>query len=379
MPNAAVSTGGFTNAFSITGLTSETDYDVYVVAEDDEGTPNLQTSPTKVDVTTLKSIGFIVVESGGSTSTNENGTTDTFTVVLNSQPNSNVVIDVSSGDATEGSVDKSTLTFSTGNWNVAQTVTVTGLDDGLRDGNPSYNVTLSINAALTDDTFDGAANQIVSVTNFDNEITAASAGADQNVCGASTSLGGNTSSAGESGTWSIISGTGGSFSDANSPTSNFSGTENMAYTLRWTIENGGVSESTDDVVITLFDNPTVAAAGADQNTSGITTLAANTVSGLNATGTWTQVAGPGVVTLGDVNSNTSTATVTVIGNYTFRWTISNGVCASSSDDVNIVFNAGAPTVVTNDATDVRDDGAKLSGAVSSDGGVTLTGKRDFTF
>lgn len=341
--NAAVSTGSFTNAFSVTGLTASTAYDVYVVAEDDEGTPNLQTSPTKIDVTTLNG-SFIVVESGGSTTTNENGTTDTFTVVLNSEPNSNVVINVSSGDLTEGTVDKSALTFTTANWDTAQTVTVTGLDDGLLDGSPSYDVTLSINAALTDDAFDGAANQTVSVTNFDNEITAANAGADQNVCGASTFLGGNAPGGSpESGTWSIISGTGGSFTSASNPISAFSGTTNTAYTLRWTIDNGGVSESIDDVVITLFDNPTASAAGPDQNNiSGTATLAANTISGLNATGTWTQVAGPGVVTFGDANSNISTATVPIVGNYTFRWTSSNGVCPLSTDDVDVVFNAIAP-------------------------------------
>jgi sugar lactone lactonase YvrE len=54
--NATVSSGGFTYAFSATGLTSETAYDVYVVAEDGEGAPNLQTSPTKVDVTTTQFI-----------------------------------------------------------------------------------------------------------------------------------------------------------------------------------------------------------------------------------------------------------------------------------------------------------------------------------
>ncbi|MCW9709176.1 beta strand repeat-containing protein, partial [Fodinibius salsisoli] len=36
----------------ITGLSSNTAYDIYVVSQDDEGTPNLQGSPTKVDVTT---------------------------------------------------------------------------------------------------------------------------------------------------------------------------------------------------------------------------------------------------------------------------------------------------------------------------------------
>ena len=53
--NVAISTGSFTNAFSVTGLTSETAYDVYVVVEDDEGTPNLQASPTKIDITTINS------------------------------------------------------------------------------------------------------------------------------------------------------------------------------------------------------------------------------------------------------------------------------------------------------------------------------------
>ncbi len=51
--NAAVNTGNFTNDFNVIGLTEGTAYDVYVVAEDDEGTPNLQTNPTKVEVTTL--------------------------------------------------------------------------------------------------------------------------------------------------------------------------------------------------------------------------------------------------------------------------------------------------------------------------------------
>ncbi|MFC4875056.1 DUF4347 domain-containing protein [Negadavirga shengliensis] len=36
----------------ITGLNPGTSYDIYVVAEDDEGSPNLQASPTKVDITT---------------------------------------------------------------------------------------------------------------------------------------------------------------------------------------------------------------------------------------------------------------------------------------------------------------------------------------
>lgn len=51
--SATVSSSSFTSSFSaITSLSENTAYDVYFVAEDDEGTSNLQSSVTKVDVTT---------------------------------------------------------------------------------------------------------------------------------------------------------------------------------------------------------------------------------------------------------------------------------------------------------------------------------------
>ncbi|WBX70964.1 MBG domain-containing protein [Tenacibaculum retecalamus] len=74
---ATVSSGGFTNVFSVTGLIEGTAYDVYVVAQDDEATPNLQAIPTKIDVTTTK-----VVLSISQTNITGNGLSDgTATVV----------------------------------------------------------------------------------------------------------------------------------------------------------------------------------------------------------------------------------------------------------------------------------------------------------
>ncbi len=64
--NARVTTVGFTNAFSITGLTAGTDYDVYVVAIDDEGSPNLQGSPTKLDMITAGLISLTITGLSGS-------------------------------------------------------------------------------------------------------------------------------------------------------------------------------------------------------------------------------------------------------------------------------------------------------------------------
>ena len=55
-------------------------------------------------------------------------------MVLNTQPTADVTIALSSSDTTEGTVGPASLTFTTANWNVAQTVTVTGVDDAVVDG-----------------------------------------------------------------------------------------------------------------------------------------------------------------------------------------------------------------------------------------------------
>src|SRR5690606_15899595 len=60
--------------------------------------------------------------------TSEAGGTDTFTVVLNSQPTANVTINLTSSDTTEGTPGAA-LTFTSANWNNPQTVTVTGVND----------------------------------------------------------------------------------------------------------------------------------------------------------------------------------------------------------------------------------------------------------
>jgi uncharacterized delta-60 repeat protein len=115
------------------------------------------------------SAGFTVTQSGGSTGVAESGSTDTFTVVLTAQPASDVVISVVSGDTGEATVDKSTLTFTNGNWNSTQTVTVTGVNDDLDDGNVSATITLAVVDASSADAFDNVANQTVSAVNADND------------------------------------------------------------------------------------------------------------------------------------------------------------------------------------------------------------------
>jgi hypothetical protein len=80
----------------------------------------------------------------------EAGTSSSFEVVLNSQPTASVTISVSSSDTTAGTVSTGLLTFTTGSWSTPQTVTVTGVDDTLEDGNQAFTVDLSASSADTD-------------------------------------------------------------------------------------------------------------------------------------------------------------------------------------------------------------------------------------
>ena len=66
--------------------------------------------------------------------TSERGTTAYFTVVLHSQPTATVTVPVTSNDTTEGTAHPATLDFTPASWNVAQTVTIRGVDDAIVDG-----------------------------------------------------------------------------------------------------------------------------------------------------------------------------------------------------------------------------------------------------
>lgn len=100
--------------------------------------------------------------------TTEDGGDTSFTVKLTTAPTADVVISVTSSDATEGTVSTSSLTFTPANWNTPQTVTVTGVDDNLVDGKVYYSVRLS-SAVSADPVYHGIDPSDVSLSNLDNE------------------------------------------------------------------------------------------------------------------------------------------------------------------------------------------------------------------
>lgn len=99
--------------------------------------------------------------------TSEAGGSASFTVVLALAPTANVVVAVTSSDATEGTIAPASLTFTTANWNVAQTVIVTGVNDFVDDGDIGY--TISTSATSADILYNGLTGATVIVTNLDDD------------------------------------------------------------------------------------------------------------------------------------------------------------------------------------------------------------------
>lgn len=103
--------------------------------------------------------------------TTEAGGTATFTVVLDTRPNSDVTVDIATDDATEGTASAATLTFTNANWATPQTVTVTGVDDADADGDIAYNI-ITAASSSSDLDYNGINPSNVAVTNTDDEAPA---------------------------------------------------------------------------------------------------------------------------------------------------------------------------------------------------------------
>ena len=112
--------------------------------------------------------GFTVVND--SLITDEDGASQSFTVVLNTEPTGPVRFRVSNTDDTEVTVDTTTMTFYTYNWDVPQTVTVTGMGDGIPDGDITSYVNLDIMWDNSSYEYAAVVNQFVTVVNANVDL-----------------------------------------------------------------------------------------------------------------------------------------------------------------------------------------------------------------
>lgn len=162
------------NTVTITGINDDVDdgdktYTI-VTASSSSTDPNyngINSSDVTVTNSNNDKAGILVEPTSGLV-TSENLTSATFTLVLESQPIASVTINLSVSDSKEGQVSPSSVTFTPGNWNTPQTITVTGKDDNKNDGDIVYNV-ITAPASSSDPKYDKMDSEDVEVTNLDND------------------------------------------------------------------------------------------------------------------------------------------------------------------------------------------------------------------
>jgi hypothetical protein len=120
-------------------------------------------SPVNAEITAA-----IIVSPTEGLFTDENGSTDSFSIALDSAPSNPVKIELFSGDISEGTVSPPSILFNNGNWDTVQWIDVTGVPDGIQDGDILYQIFGF--ASSKDLSFDGLEMPPVSITNINDAL-----------------------------------------------------------------------------------------------------------------------------------------------------------------------------------------------------------------
>ena len=330
--------------------------------------------PADVSVTNTDNDASGITVSTISGPTTEAGGTATFTVVLNAEPTANVTVGLSTSDATEGTVLPASLTFTSATWNVAQTVTVTGVNDDLDDGDIAYSIVTAA-ATSADGTYNGINAADVSVTNTDNDASGITV----------STISGPTTEAGGTATFTVVldaqptadvtvglsssDATEGTVLPARSPSR--AANWNTAQTVTVT----GVNDDLDDGDI-AFSIVTAAATSADGTYNGIN------AADVSVTNTDNDASGITVSTIsGPTTEAGGTATFTVVLDAQPTADVTVGLSTSDATEgtvlpASLTFTSAnwnvAQTVTVTGVNDDLDDGdiaysIVTAGATSADG------------
>ena len=163
--NATTSTGSVT----ITGVDNDVDAADKTVTVSGTVSATSVTAPANLTLTLEDDdAAGVRVSATALTVTEQDTTGDSYTVVLDTEPTHEVTVTVGGHAGTDVSLSASTLTFTPSNWDRAQTVTVTALND---DDTANDAVTLTHTATSTDGNYSGITIAGVSVTVTDNDTT----------------------------------------------------------------------------------------------------------------------------------------------------------------------------------------------------------------
>ncbi len=164
---AATSNSAYTAVTLSHTFTLDTDFKIRVRQTSNSGAPYDHFAMKDIQIVPL---GGVTLSKSVAT-VDEAGTTDTFTAVLDVQPASDVVLDVSSGDTGEATVSPAQLTFTNANWDTPQTVTITGVDDAIQDGDIDTTITVAVNDGSSDAAYATVPDETLVVTTYDNDVT----------------------------------------------------------------------------------------------------------------------------------------------------------------------------------------------------------------
>ncbi|MEG4091355.1 DUF7948 domain-containing protein, partial [Microcoleus sp. Pol12B4] len=149
--------GTHSGTIAHTATSTDANYNAKVI-------PNVTASITDND-----SPGISLVQSEGDTAIAEGGATDSYGVLLTTAPTANVTINFDTGSQINGVAP---ITFTPNNWNVAQNVTVTAIDDSIAQGTRSG--TIAHTSVSTDSQYNNLTISPVTATIADNETTGVS-------------------------------------------------------------------------------------------------------------------------------------------------------------------------------------------------------------
>ena len=308
-----------------------------------------------VSVTDNDAAGVTIVVDASLGSPVVEGGTGTYTVVLASEPSASVTVTATSGDTDAVSVSPMVLTFTTGNWSTAQTVTATAKEDANAisetvevthaavSGDSAYNTSLVIDA--------------VTVTVTDNDAAGVTIVVDASL--------GSPVVEGGTGTYTVVLASQPTASVTVTPTSgdtdavsvspmvltfttgNWSTAQTVTATAKEdadandeTVEVTHAASSTDSAYNTLvIDAVTVTVT--DNDTAGVTVPSEPVNVSEGGTGTYTvvlasQPTASVTVTPTSGNSNSVTVSPMVLTFTTGNWSTAQTVTATAKEDMNAI-------------------------------------------
>jgi gliding motility-associated-like protein len=163
-----------------------------------------------------------------------------------------------------------------------------------------------------------------------NVRPAVNAGADDSVCGLTINL--NAIPSMGNGSWSSASSA--VFDSAISASTSVTVQQGGEYTFTWTENNNGC-QAQDDVKVNFYE-PVNANAGEDMNIYFTHSGRMNATALEAGVGTWSLLSGSG--TIQDLHQNNTVINDLAEGENVFKWTVVNGVCPVSEDEVTVIMH-----------------------------------------